>query len=27
VRRLLGALAGVAVDEQDYLRHLEDKHR
>jgi len=27
VRRLLGAIAGAAVDEQDYLRHLEDKHR
>jgi len=27
VRRLLGALAGVAVDERDYRRHLEDKHR
>ena len=27
VRRLLGALAGAAVDEQDYLSHLEDKHR
>jgi hypothetical protein len=27
VRRLLGALAGASVDEQDYRRHLEDKHR
>ena len=27
VRALLGALAGSAVDEQDYRRYLEDKHR
>jgi Family of unknown function (DUF6364) len=27
VRRLRGAIAGAAVDEQDYFRHLEDKHR
>ena len=27
VRALLGALSGSAVDEQDYRRHLEDKHR
>jgi hypothetical protein len=27
VRSLLGALSGPGVDEQDYLRHLEDKHR
>jgi hypothetical protein len=27
VRSLLGSLKGAAVDEQDYRRHLEDKHR
>ena len=27
VRALLGALRGSAADEQDYRRHLEDKHR
>jgi hypothetical protein len=27
VRALLGALAGATVDEADYRRHLEDKHR
>lgn len=27
VRSLLGALAGSSVDETDYRRHLEDKHR
>jgi len=27
VRALLGALSGSAADEQDYRRHLEDKHR
>jgi hypothetical protein len=27
VRALLGALPGSCVDEQDYRRHLEDKHR
>jgi len=27
VRSLLGALAGAAVDEQDYLAHLLEKHR
>jgi hypothetical protein len=27
VRALLGALSGSPVDEQDYLRYLEDKHR
>jgi hypothetical protein len=27
VRALLGALSGSTVDEQDYRRHLEDKHR
>jgi hypothetical protein len=27
VRALLGSLSGSAADEQDYRRHLEDKHR
>jgi hypothetical protein len=27
VRALLGALSGSVVDEQDYRRYLEDKHR
>lgn len=27
VRSLFGSLAGASVTEQDYLRHLEDKHR
>lgn len=27
VRSLLGSLAGTEVDERDYRRHLEDKHR
>ncbi len=27
VRSLLGSLSGAAADEQDYRRHLEDKHR
>ena len=27
VRSLLEALSGSALDEQDYRRHLEDKHR
>ena len=27
VRRLFGALSGSPVDEQDYRRYLEDKHR
>ncbi len=27
VRSLLGALGGASVDENDYYRHLEDKHR
>ena len=27
VRALFGALSGLPVDEQDYLRYLEDKHR
>ena len=27
VKSLLGASSGATVDEQDYLRHLEDKHR
>jgi hypothetical protein len=27
VRSLLGALSGAAVDEQDYRRHLENKHQ
>jgi hypothetical protein len=27
VRSLLGALSGPNVDEGDYRRHLEDKHR
>ncbi len=27
VRSLLGALSKTTVDEQDYRRHLEDKHR
>jgi hypothetical protein len=27
VRALLGALSGASVDERDYRRHLEDRHR
>jgi hypothetical protein len=27
VRSLKGSLAGAAVDEKDYRRHLEEKHR
>ena len=27
VRALLGSLSGASVGEQDYRRHLEDKHR
>ena len=27
VRLLLGSLSGASVDERDYRRHLEDKHR
>jgi uncharacterized protein DUF6364 len=27
VRSLLGSLAGATVDERDYRRHLEDRHR
>ncbi|TVR65524.1 MAG: antitoxin [Candidatus Competibacteraceae bacterium] len=27
VRSLLGALSGAAIDEQDYRRHLENKHQ
>lgn len=26
-RSLLGALSGAAIDEQDYRRHLENKHQ
>lgn len=27
VRSLIGSLSGAAVDEQDYRRHLEEKHQ
>jgi hypothetical protein len=27
VRVLLGSLSGASVDEREYRRHLEDKHR
>jgi len=27
IRALIGSLSGAAVDEQDYRRHLEEKHQ